>query len=196
MTTPLRCLHGRPAPPEISGDLALLAALPVAARRTLYRVLGPFLREPAPADVEARIEQFCAELDVELAVVQRALRASRFLLRNAAQLNLSDAELAEDLGRLGDAGEAREALLPGYDLVKQVVRGEAAVGSLADHGKVVERVAWRVDRVATSNRGAGLDVPVAVLTLWYAEEGRRERVTLQLAPDAVAELRALCESLP
>ncbi len=119
---------------------------------------------------------------MDVAVLTRAVRACRFLLRQAAMLDLSEAALAEDLARLGDTGEVRAALLPGYATVKKVVRSEVVRGALVDHGKVVERVAWRVDHVASSNRGANLDVPVAVLSLWYREGERQDHVTLQLPP--------------
>jgi len=111
-------------------------------------------------------------------------------------LDLSEAALAEDLARLGDTGEVRAALLPGYATVKKVVRSEVVRGALVDHGKVVVRVAWRVDHVGSSNRGANLNVPVAVLSLWYREGERQDHVTLQLPPDAMDELKAMCGRFP
>ena len=193
---PLRCLGGQPAPPEIGADLAVLPALPVAARRQLYRVLGPCLREPLPGNVDAQIHQFCQELQVDAALLARVIRASRFLLRHASLAGLSEADLAEDLATLGDTGEIRATLLPGYETVKKVVRSEAVRGALTDHGKVVERVAWRVDHVSSSNRGDGMNVPVAVVSLWYREGDREGQVTLQLPPDTVQELRAMCDRFP
>jgi len=57
--------------------------------------------------------------------------------------------------------------MPGYEAAKAFVRREIHQAALADHGKVVERVDWRVDQVVTSNRGEKLGVPVAVLTLSF-----------------------------
>ena len=110
-------------------------------------------------------------------------------------LNLDEADFAEDLARLGDGGEIRAALLPGYAMAMTALRGDMALGALADHGKVVDGVAWRVEHVTASNRGQGLDVPVVVLTLAYREGERRDRVTLQLLPDALVELQAMCARL-
>lgn len=190
---PLRCLGGQPAPVDIAADLALLPDLPPAARRQLYRVLGPCVRESVPEAMPAQLDQFCRELDVDAAALARVIKASRFLLRQAAMLDLGEADLAEDLAALGDTGEIRATLSPGYEAVKKVVRSEVARGALADHGKVVERVAWRVDHVTSSNRGENLNVAVAVLTLGYREGERQEQVTLQLPPDALAELAAMCQ---
>jgi hypothetical protein len=85
--------------------------------------------------------------------------------------------------------------MPGYEAAKVLVRHEIARAALADHGKVVERVDWRVDQVVTSNRGEKLGVPVAVVTLSYREGERRDRITLQLPPQALRELAAMCQRL-
>jgi hypothetical protein len=177
-------------------DVALLSALPPAAHRQLYRVLGPCLGEAVPTSVDAQIDELCRELHVEAAVMTCAIRASRFLLRQAAMLDLSEAAFAEDLAALGDTGTVRATLAPGYDMAKQVIRSELTRGALADHGKVVERVAWRVDQVSASNRGDRLSIPIGVMTLVYRDGEREDRVTLQLPPDAMHELRAMCERYP
>ncbi len=195
LTQPLRCLGGLPAPPEIVADLATLPALPLPARRQLYRVLGPCLDEPVPSSVDAQIAQFCRELSVEPAALARALKASRFFLRQAVTLDLGEADFAEDLAKLDGGGEIRAALLPGYEAAKQVIRGEIARGVIADHGKVVERVAWRVEQVTASSRGKSPGLSVVAVTFAYREGERADRVTLQLLPDALLELSAMCRQL-
>lgn len=173
----------------------LVTRMPEAARRQLYRVLGPCLVEPVPSAAEERLDAFCRELGVADDELARALRACRFLLRHAAMADLSAAQFVEDLGRLGDTGAVEAALLSGYDAAKKVVRDEIARGALADHGKVVERIDWRVDHVTTSNRGDNLSLPVTVLTIGYREGGRRDRITLQLLPEELRQLRAMCDRL-
>jgi hypothetical protein len=192
---PLRCCGGRSAPPEVVADLALIPALPLPARQKLYRVLGPCLTEPVPESVDAEIDKFCRELSLDVASVARAIRAARFFLRQAAMLDLSAAELAEDFARLGDRGEIHATLAPGYDAARALLRGEIARGALSDHGKLVEHVAWRVEHVTASDRGQSLDLPVVVLTLVYREGDRQDRVTLQLLPDALLALQAMCQRL-
>jgi hypothetical protein len=190
---PLHCLGGFPAPPEIGADIALLTALPQLARRQLYRVLGPCLGEPVPSSVDAQLDQFCREHGLEPALFARAIKASRFLLRQAAMQDLREAELAADLAKLGDEGEIRAMLAPGYEVAKRAIRADITRGALADHGKLVERVDWRMDSVTASNRGENLNLTVAVLTLTYRQRDRQEEVTVQLQREAVMELRAMCD---
>jgi hypothetical protein len=194
-TPPLRCLGGLPPPPDVVADLGALASLPLPARRQIYQVLGLCLVEPVPEAVDVEIDRFCRALSLDAAVLSRVLKASRFLLRQAAVIDLAAADFAADLVTLGDTGALHEALVPGYEAAKRVVRSEIARGALDDHGKVVERVAWRVDHVTASHRGQGLDVPVVVLTLGYREGQRQDRVTLQLLPDALLDLQAMCQRL-
>src|SRR6185312_1659153 len=93
----LRCLGGRELPPEVGADLAVLPMLPLAARRQLYRVLGPCLAEPIPSAIGAKIDEFCRELDVDPEALARVIRASRFVLREASLADLGEADLAADL---------------------------------------------------------------------------------------------------
>jgi hypothetical protein len=191
----LRCLGGLPAPPEIAADLAVLPTLPLSVRGQIYRVLGPCLDEPVPGSVDAQIAQFCRELSVDPAALARAIKASRFFLRRAAMMDLGAADLAADLAKLDGGGEIRAALMPGYETARTVIRGEIARGVIADHGKLVERVSWRVEQVTASNRGQGLNLPLIALTFAYREGERVERVTLQLLPDAMLELQEMCRRL-
>jgi hypothetical protein len=191
----LRCMRGAALPASIADDLALVKTLPELARRQLYRALGPCLPEPVPSGVQELLDKFCAELGVPRPELARALKGCRFLLRQAAKINLNAGEFAEDLIALGDTGELAESLLERYDAAMQALRLELTVGVLADHGKVVQRVSWRVDRIDVSDRGDGVGIPVVVLTLAYVEGGKNDRVTLQLGSDAMRELRAMCDRL-
>lgn len=194
-TATLRCLGGRPAPAEIAADLEPLGRLPAPARQQLYGALGPCLAEPVPTSIEAAFETFCKAFQVDEGALARAFRASRFLLRQAASIDLPAAAFAEDLGKLGQGEDLAAVLMPGYEAAKSMVRAEIATTALADHGKVVERVDWRVDQVMASNRGEKISVPVTVLTLGFREGERRDRITLQLLPEALRELRAMCDRL-
>jgi len=191
----LHCLGGQPPPPEVRADLALLPRLPAPAQQQLYRVLGPCLGEAVPSSIEKAVEDFCRAFQIDDAALARALRASRFLLREAAARDLPAAAFIEDLARLGQGEALAEILMPGYEAAKAMVRREILAAALADHGKVVERVDWRVDQVVTSNRGEKLQLPVAVVTLSYREGDRRDRITLQLPPEALRELSAMCQRL-
>ncbi len=66
-------------------------------------------------------------------------------------------------------------------------------GTLADHGKVLTGLSWRVDNVTSSDRGADLASPVVFLTLRYQEGKDSDSVTLQLTPESLQELKAFME---
>ncbi|APR75283.1 Hypothetical protein A7982_00629 [Minicystis rosea] len=193
-TSPALTLHslgGGAPPPEIAADLLRLLELPEGAQQHIWEALGPSLDEPIPNEVEALLTRFARRHDAETDALSRALKACRFLLRAAALFDLDRARFAEDLERLaGDAQAARvkARLLPGFDVAKAHVRASEVRRTLADHGRVVEGVDWRIERIEASNRAASLDERVAVVTLRCREGDRRERITLYLDESALAEL--------
>lgn len=190
----LRCLRGKPVTPDILADLRRIEVIPEAARHQLFRVLGPMLVEPVPR-MDSKIDEFAREFGVTRADLVRVLKACRFLLRQAAVTNLTADQFAEDLVALGDTGALAESLLSGYEEALKVVRLEIMVGAISDHGKALQNVSWRLDRIDLSNRGDRLDLPVVVLTLGYLEGGRQERITLHAGLDSLRELRAMCDRL-
>jgi hypothetical protein len=191
----LRSLGGSAPPAEILGDLARAIGLPERGRQRFWEALGPCLSEPLPADVEARLDRFCQRLELDPGALARAIKACRFLVRQASSHNLDRAAFAEDLGKLPDAGALRELLLPGYEAARAQVRAELVRATMADHGKLLEGVDWRIDQVAASSHAPALRVPVAVVTMRYREGERRERITFHATPDALAGLRELCDRL-
>lgn len=192
----LHCLGGSGAPPGIAEDLARLPELPATARQSLWEALGPCLVDPLDQQVEELLSRFCRVHRADDDRVAAVIKACRFLLREACSLDLSRALFAEDLARLsGPDAELAAILLPGYDAAKAQIRAEILRGSLADHGKLLEGIDWRVDYLTTSSRGDKLRIPVALLTLRYREGKRKKRVTLQLLPDAIKDLRAICDRM-
>lgn len=188
----LASLGGDLAPPEMASDLALVATLPERARRHLWEALGPSLAEPLPPAVEARLDRFCRDFELDGAALARALKACRHLVRAAASLDLDAAHLASDVALLAsepDAPSIQQALLAGYDAARAVVRAENARRTLADHEDLVIKIAHRCERVVASSHGAGLDLPLLALTFTVRRDGREERVTVRLPPDQVEALR-------
>jgi hypothetical protein len=197
-TLPLRlhCLGGGDAPPDVTADLARVKRLPAEARARLWEVLGPCLGEAIPSAAEQALDRFCQAHGLEGDLLARSLKVLRFLVREAALRDLSAAVLAEDVAAAsGGDDDSVRLVLAGYEAGKRVVRGEAIRRSLADHGKLVERVDWRVDYLGRSSRGEGLRAPVAQLTMTYREGEARERVTLSFTREGVEELRAACEKI-
>jgi hypothetical protein len=184
------------APAEIVGDLRKLLELPPRARQTLWDVLGVCLGAQIPAAAEARLTEFCKAHGADQGELAAAIKACRFLLRSAVSLDLSRAVFAEDLASLaGEGRELSELLLAGYDSAKKLIRAEILQGALADHGKLCEGIDWRVDYLASSNRGEKLRIPVAMLTLRYREGSQSDRITLQFLPDAIRDLRKICDQI-
>lgn len=190
----LRCLRGHAPTPDIVADLEVVGNFPAPARQQLYRVLGPCLADPVP-NIEAQLDQFCLDFLISGPDLARAVKVCRLLLRQAAIVGLSAADFAKDLATIDDTGQLDAALMPGYDTAVQVVRAEILRGTFADHGKLVDRVSWRVDQISVSNRGDRIALPVVVVTLGYHEGGRRDRITLQMGPDQLRELRVMCDRL-
>jgi hypothetical protein len=89
----------------------------------------------------------------------------------------------------------RELVLAGYEPAKAQIRHEIIKSALADHGKLLTGVSWRLDAVQASERGANLRTPVAMLTLRYRDGAEAGRVTLQVLPDMMAELKDACDRI-
>jgi hypothetical protein len=198
VTTPkLRSFGGREAPPGLVDDLAQVLALPSATKERLWSVLGPALGETVSRRVGKAVADLARATGAPPTQLARAVQACRALVREAALANLDPAALADDVvAALGPPGaDVTALLLQGYDAARVQVANEAMAGALLDHGRVLEGVDWRVDRVVSSQRTEHLPFSVAVLTLRYREFGRAERFTVQATPDQLRALKAVCEKL-
>ena len=192
----LHALGGEAAPPQIVADLRVVLELPARAKEHFWEALGPCLKEPLPPEMEAHLTRFCEAFGVPDADLGNAIRACRFLLREASLRDLSRGAFADDVARLSGGSEELSALLlAGFEAAKKVVRGEVLAATLADHGKLVESIEWRTDMVSSSSRGDRIQIPVVWLTLGYREGERRDRISLQLTPEAVQSLRRVCERM-
>ena len=190
----LHCLGGRSPAREIVDDLGRLGTLPPGARARFWDVLGPSLAEPLPREVEGVVRRFAEVHGADGNAVARAVRAARVLVRAASVVDLDAKRFCEDLTALaGGTGALVEVLLPGYERGKARVQAEVAQQTVADHGRLLESVRWRVDMMSASDRGMGLRLPLVTLTLHYREAGRREQLSLQVLPDVLKQLRGVCD---
>jgi hypothetical protein len=198
LASPIRlfCLGGGEAPPDLGADLLRLLRLPPEALQTLWQVLAPSLAETIAKETEQLLDVYCAAHKLDEDDLARAIKACRFVIREAAQRDLPAGALAEDLDRLC-AGDplVKELVLAGYEPAKQQIRHEAVKAAIADHGKLLVGVKWRVDAIQGSERGARLGTQVALLTLHYLEGAEAGRVTLQVLPDMMGELKQVCEKV-
>jgi hypothetical protein len=189
----LYSLGGGEAPPDLAADLRRLLRLPAEALQKLWQVLAPSLTEKLGPETERLLDVFCAAYRVDDAELGRAIKACRFVIREAAQRDVPGGAVADDLDRLCP-GEplVKELVLAGYEPAKAHLRHEILKAAIADHGKLLTGVHWRVDAIQASERGARLGMPVTMLTLHYREGAETGRVTLQVLPDMMGELRAVC----
>ncbi len=200
---PLRCLGGEPAPPELAGDLRRVVALPAEALRRFWHVLGPSLDEPLPPQAAALLDAYCKEHQLDASSLARAVKACRFLLREAAGRDLSTDDFVADVAALQPAPQLQspgavslsDLLRAGYERARAQVRAEILRGALSAHGNLLVGLDWRVDTMETSDRGARLRAPVALVTLRYREGGEQKRITLQVLPDMLAELEQACHRM-
>ena len=192
----LHCFGGGEAPPDLATDLSRLLRLPPEGLTRLWQALGPCLVEQISPETGQLLDLFCAAYKLDDDDFARAIKACRFLVQEAARLDLPAAALAEDLDRLcPDDPLIKEILLAGYEPAKTQIRQAILRAALADHGKLLVGAQWRVDTIQASERGRNLAMPVAMLTLHYREGGESGRITLQVLPDMMLELRGICEKV-
>ncbi|MDC3961330.1 COMM domain-containing protein [Polyangium jinanense] len=201
MTLPLFCLGGKAAPEAIAADLKTLARLPERARARFWDALGPALPDPLPASVESALDTFARAFEAPRDDLARALKASRFLVREACARGLDRSRFEEDVVGLAGGPLSPEAaviapiLLSKYDAVRSAIGAGALRDTLTDHGAVVESIEWRVDAVLASSRGDTGAAKIAVLTLGYRDGDRKDRITLHLSSEKLEELRRACERM-
>lgn len=183
---------------DVSASLASLLELPEAASRQLWAILGPYMIGPPGAELDRRVAHFAAEHELSLARLVRALDAASTLLFAAIRDDAQPFQLAATLGERFTDDEAvrlREVLLPGYETAKELIRRQLISRTISDHGALLTRVDWRVDRIVASRRGENLMAPIAVLTLHVREGEQQRRVTVQATVEVVRALRQVCDKL-
>jgi hypothetical protein len=195
MSVRLACLGGAPSPEGLAADLETLFDLPPTAVRAIWTVLSPSLEHPISAAVEQRLAAFAKEHSVNDNVLGRALRASRFLLREAASRNLPWAVYEADLRQLTDNEVIVELHREGYARAVATIRGELINRSRTSFGPRVVGLGWRMELgVATHELDALGDLLVKML--FVVREGSVERpMQLELGLDGVRSLREACEAI-
>jgi hypothetical protein len=164
-------------------------------RESFEQLVLPVLGQAPDERVDETITQLCRNNELEVDVAGTAIKATRFFVRQAAALNVAPAQLAEDLKALDCPGELVGIITKIYELALNELRLEIAQATIVAHGNVLTGVEWRVDTLGASNRGRGINIPVAMITLHFRNGDETERLTLQALPDAVNTLREVCENL-
>ncbi len=196
----LHCLGGHPAPESIVVAWRVFESLPEAARNKIWDVLAPFVVNGPGQEVAEISSTWCQTHGVVLRNLEQAIEACHFFLTQAARLNLPEPAIREDIEAISREGQpGLKALLAHFAEMNGFVRQRILEGSLLDHGKVFTGLDWRIDTIGASDRGLGLDVPVALLTLRHQEgcddTAVKGKTSLYLTPEAVSKLRQVCEQL-
>ena len=192
----LQCLGGNPAPSPVIEGWRRFLSFPEAAGKAFQRILEPALKEPADPRNRERVETFCKEHGLSEEDVLAAIRSCDLLFRQASALDLAGEAFRRDLTALSEGRpEAIEIIASRYDAVKSDLRAAIVQESLADHGKILVGLDWRVDTVNASDRGTRLNTNVVFLTLRYRDGNRLERFTLQLTPEALKQLKQFTDRL-
>jgi hypothetical protein len=192
---PIRLLSlggGAPSAELLAGWRHVLG-MPAPALARFAAALQLGIQEPE-TDGSRVLQELAAATGIAANTLAAALSSCGFLLRQASRLDLDAGAFAADLARLsaGDAGAAAAALLAHFDACKASLRQQGVDDTLADHGKLLVGLNWRVDRIAASDRGLQLGADVVFLTLLYRDGGSRDRITLQLTPSTLQALKAFC----
>lgn len=201
MSQSLHCLDGASAPAAIAGDLRLVATLPEAARSRFWDALGPALAEPVPDSIETTLDTFSRAYDVHPNLLGRALKASRFLVREASARGLSASKFEEDVMELcggalsPDSVVIAPLLLSRYESARKSLMGTAYLESVKDHGDMLQSIEWRIDAVLASSRGHGGETRVSFITLGYGDGETKKNLTLQVTLEKIEELRRACERM-
>jgi hypothetical protein len=186
----LKCCQDRPVPQPVVEGWKQFLGLPEKSMNSFWGILQLALMQPTNPNNSQRIESFCGDYGLKEEDVVAALRSCDFLLRQAAALDMDATSFRQDLSALSEGGEqGAEVILSQYDGAKADLRKQIIQESLADHGNVLVGIDWRVENVTASDRGTKLNTTVVLLTLRYRDANRTERITLQLTPEAIRELK-------
>jgi len=190
----LQCCGGNPVPQVVIDGWRTFEVLPESTRDSIWDLLGRTLLAPDSPENELLSEQFCKKHGEDRAKVLEAVRACDYLVRNATALNLPPDVFQQDLNTLSPGNPTAAAVIgSNYEGAKARLRHVIVEDSLADHGKVLVGIDWRVDHVTASDRGAQLDSSVVFLTMRYRDGDTVDRMTLQLTPQALQALKGFAD---
>lgn len=191
----LQFLDGDAPPERVAVDLRTLASLPEAVLAALRDALEPALASHMDDRAEAALAKFCRTHGVTEAELAPGLLALRLVLLRALERDLPAAGLVNPLGRVFDDVAIVERLVALYADLRVARARTALVRALGEHGKTVMGIDWRLDTVRACQHGGNIDENLVLLTFRYQRGQAPGRVTLQLMPDMVAELRDICDKL-
>lgn len=191
----LNCMRGMPGPAGLRDDMQALLALPEPIKKQFWMVLAPYLAGDTSEQAQKPIFELCEAHGVDPQALVGPVRGARFLVAQSARAALDEQRFVEDLSRLTESSTLPAligVLLPCFERAEPIFRQEIIARTIADHGRLVRDVHWRVDKIIHSEHGDGVNVPVAVMTFRYQEGAKEERITLHMLPEQLTKMRAAC----
>ncbi len=188
-------LNGKPAPPGLGEAIARLSELSADLLERLDELLLPNLGDMPEDQRENRIGRLCRRNELDPEMFGPVVKGCAFLIRSAAAFDVDANAFSQDVRAIGATEEVATRLAGLFEQVRGEMRADIARAAIAAHGKVLAGVEWRVDNLASSSRGRGLNLPVALVTFHYQDGPRADRITLQMLPEMVGSLRVLCDEL-
>ncbi len=188
----LACLMGAPAPADLAGNLACLLALPEEVQAAYSEALQANLQPVIDDRVETRMKRFCRRFEIDSEQLAPSIKACRFLFTSSVKAGASREDFIADVKALLSEDKATmvlDRLIPLFDEAFPQLMQAAAFQSIAEHGKVVRAVHWRMDVIKGSDHVMKLDMPVATITLQYQEGPNSGQASYQLMPEQAAELK-------
>lgn len=190
----LHSCSGNPPPVAVVDGWDFFLALPATARADYLALFDHGIRQPLDPGYEHALRQVCQAHGLDEAKTLASLQACEYLMRQASGLNIDRNAFRQDLGALsGNDFTAAGEILTRFDTLRPEFRRSIFLESLADHGKVLVGLDWRVDNLVNSDRGSQLHASVVFLTLRYRDGDKTDRISLQLTPEALQELRRFTE---
>jgi hypothetical protein len=189
----LRAFEGGQAPPAVNSAWAAYCGYEEPLRRELPQLIRDILVSPNDEANNGRFKAFCSHFKIPNEALSSTIEGLNLLIGQATALALQPDDLRADLLSLGGSEPSYcDPIVELYKIVHPVLRARLVDESLADHGRLLVGVDWRVDELKVSDRGVGLDTSVMHLTLRYREGRETSRISLQLVPEMARRLRDAC----
>ena len=197
--TPSKRLHSlgnKPFSIQLEADLRSWLLLPERVQQAYWPLLRLNLAPQIDERISAAVRQMMEKLEAKADELVPSIKANRLLMRSAAALDVPSERFHEDMRALvGDEPSYVNQLTEWYTQALPLLRTELVSSTIAEHGNLASQLAWRVDMVTRSSRGANVNTPVAVFTFRYREGKTEKQLTLQMLPELVGKLRDACDDI-
>ncbi len=194
----LKCLDGQPAPNELVRRWRRYLELPGRVHAKIWEVLTPILLEIPQEQKAQHVTGLASTWGVEASDLSLAAEGCHALLLGATARGMDAADFDADLKTLGgeaDVPVARAALIEGYDRASNIIRQQLVAKSVAEHGKVLTGLNWRIDRILSSGHGVELNTPILMMTLHYEDAGEKRHITFQMSDRVLKMVRDFCDKM-